>query len=120
MYIQTATLIGSYITTDNIESKEIRRTCPQLIESASVDENGVIYSTITNTSATKKSKIKCQVADTKVKSIKAEILTGEIHAKNDFENTDAVNVDEFTDFRKLSDGFTATIPPCSVVKFVIE
>ena len=117
---QNNTLIGSYITTDNIESKEIRRTCPQLIESASVDENGVIYSTITNTSATKKSKIKCQVADTKVKSIKAEILTGEIHAKNDFENTDAVNVDEFTDFRKLSDGFTATIPPCSVVKFVIE
>ncbi len=117
---QNNTLIGSYITTDNIESKEIRRTCPQLIESASVDENGVIYSTITNTSATKKSKIKCQVADTKVKSIKAEILTGEIHAKNDFENTDTVNVDEFTDFRKLSDGFTATIPPCSVVKFVIE
>lgn len=117
---QNNTLIGSYITTDNIESKEIKRTCPQLIESASVDENGVIYSTITNTSATKKSKIKCQVADTKVKSIKAEILTGEIHAKNDFENTDAVNVDEFTDFRKLSDGFTATIPPCSVVKFVIE
>lgn len=117
---QNNMLLGSYITTDNVESKEIGRTCPQLIESASTDENGVIYSTITNTSATKKSKIKCQIADTKVKSIKAEILTGEIHDKNDFENEDKVKVVEFTDFRKLSDGFTATIPPCSVVKFVIE
>ncbi len=117
---QNNMLLGSYITTDNVESKEIGRTCPQLIESASTDENGVIYSTITNTSATKKSKIKCQIADTKVKSIRAEILTGEIHDKNDFENEDKVKVVEFTDFRKLSDGFTAIIPPCSVVKFVIE
>ncbi|MDE5983715.1 MAG: alpha-N-arabinofuranosidase, partial [Eubacterium sp.] len=113
-------LLGSYITTDRVESKEINRSCPQLIESASIDENGIIYSTITNISATKKSKIKCQIADTKVKSIKAEILTGDIHAKNDFDKPDEVEVVEFTDFRKLSDGFTATIPPCSVVKFVIE
>ena len=113
-------LLGSYITTDDVESKEINRSCPQLIESASMDENGIIYSTITNISATKKSKIKCQIADTKVKSIKAEILTGDIHAKNDFDKPDEVKIAEFTDFRKLSDGFTATLPPCSVVKFVIE
>ncbi len=55
-----------------------------------------------------------------MKSIKAEILTGEIHDKNDFDNTEAVKVEEFTDFRMLKDGFTATIPACSVVKFVIE
>lgn len=117
---QNNTLVGSYITTDEIKSDEAKRSFPQLTESASVDENGTIYSTITNTSATKASKIKCQIADTKVKSIKAEILTGDIHDKNDFGSENTVEIKEFIDFRQLKDGFTATIPACSVVKFVIE
>ncbi|MCM1114452.1 MAG: alpha-N-arabinofuranosidase [Clostridium sp.] len=117
---QNNTLLGSYITTENIESKDAKRSFPQLIESASMDENGTIYSTITNTSASKKSKIKCQVADRKVNSIKAEIITGDIHDKNDFENSDAVKINAFTDFKKIKDGFTAVLPPCSIVKFVID
>lgn len=117
---QDNTLIGSYITSETIHSKNDSKDFPQLMESASIDENGVIYSTITNASSTKASKIKCQIADTKVKSIKAEIITGDCHDKNDFDNADVVKTVEFTDFRQLKDGFTATIPPCSVVKFVIE
>lgn len=117
---QENTLLGSYITTTDIDSPEVKRSCPKLIESASVDDNGVIYSTITNVSANKGERIKCQIADTKVKSVEAEILSGDIHAKNDFENAGKVATMEFTDFRKLSDGFTANIPPCSIVKFTIE
>ncbi len=117
---QNNTLVGSYLTTDELESKEANCKFPQLIESASVDENGVIYSTITNTSAAKASKIKCQVADTKVTEIKAEIISGDIHDKNDFDSTDTVKTVEFTDFRKLKDGFIADIPACSVVKFIIK
>lgn len=124
---QNNTLLGSFITTDTsiIDSKkepseEGNLKLPQLIESASVDENGTIYSTIVNTSATKSAKIKCQIADTKINSIKAEILTGDIHDKNDFDNSDVVKIIEFNDFRKLKDGFTATLPPCSIVKFAIE
>ena len=117
---QDRTLVGSYLTSEKIESKNDNKSFPQLFESASVDENGVIYSTITNTHPTKMSKIKCQVADTKVKSIKAEIITGDIHDKNDFDNGDNVKIVEFNDFRQLKDGFTANIPACSVVKFVIE
>lgn len=117
---QENTLLGSYLTTDYIESKELGKSFPQLIESASVDENGVIYSTIVNTSATRSSKIKCQIADKKVKNIKAEILTGDIHSKNDFDNTNEVKTEEFTDFKKSGDGFIVTVPPCSVVKMVVE
>ncbi len=117
---QENTLVGSYITTNEIESKNDDKTFPQLVESASVDENGTVYATVTNTSASKAAKIRCQVADTKVKSIKAEILTGDIHSKNDFENGDAVKTVPFTDFKLHRDGFTANIPACSVVKFVIE
>ncbi len=117
---QNNTLLGSFITTDTVEDSDIKRTCPQLIESASVDENGVIYSTIVNVSAKKAKKVKCQIADTKVKEIKAQILNGEIHDKNDFDCDDKVKIREFANFKKHSDGFTADIPPCSVVKFVIE
>ncbi len=117
---QENTLIGSYITSEMQYSKEDKREYPIITESASVDENGVIYSTITNSSADKKIKIKCQVADTSVNSIKAEILTGEIHDLNDFNKTDRVKTVEFTDFKKNRDGFTVTIPACSVVKFIIN
>lgn len=118
---QNNTLLGSYITSENIESKNDRnKQFPQLIESASTDENGTIYSTITNTSSVKSAKIKCQIADTKVDSIYAEIICGECHDKNDFENQDKVKTVKFTDYKKLKDGFTSVIPACSVVKFVIN
>ncbi len=117
---QNNTLLGSYITTSNIDSKNDNKSFPQLVESASVDENGVIYSTITNTSSTKSAKVKCQVADTKVNTLRAEIISGECHTKNDFDSPENVRTEEFTDFRKLADGFTVNIPPCSVVKFVIN
>lgn len=118
---QENTLIGSYITTKELESKNDRnKKYPQLVESASIDENGVIYSTVTNTSATEAAEIECQVAATKVNEIKAEIITGEIHEKNDFENESNVKAVDFTEFKQTSDGFKTVIPPCSVVKFVIK
>ena len=48
---QQNTLIGSYLTNSNtVECEE--RSAPQMIVSASVDENGTIYATVTNISAT--------------------------------------------------------------------
>lgn len=50
---QQNTLIGSYLTNSNtVECEEC--SAPQMIESASVDENGTIYATVTNISATKR------------------------------------------------------------------
>lgn len=115
---QNNTLIGSYLTTPDLSTDTYK--LPQLSESASIDENGIIYTTLTNVSATKTSKIKCQIADTKVKSLRAEILTGDMHDKNDFDSKDDVKIEAFDGFRKLSDGFVADVPPCSVVKFIIN
>jgi alpha-N-arabinofuranosidase len=113
-------LLGSYITTDSIKSEEAHRDCPRLTESASIDENGIIYSTITNISDRKTEKVRCQIADRTVKSVKAEILCGDIHDMNDFDNGKKVGIKEFKNFRQHKDGFTAELPPCSVVKFIIE
>ncbi|MBQ2841866.1 MAG: alpha-N-arabinofuranosidase [Clostridia bacterium] len=115
---QENTLLGSYITTPDLSSDEGK--FPQLIESASVDENGVIYATITNTSADEAAEIKCQIADTEVKEIKAEILGGSPWDYNSFEEKNAVKTAVFTDYSVTADGFIAALPPCSVVKFVIK
>lgn len=118
---QENTLIGSFLTTKELSSEMNNgKKYPQLTESASVDENGVIYSTVTNNSATEAVEIKCQVADTEVSEVKAEILTGDIHDKNDFDNTNNVAIRDFDGFEKTADGFIAQIPPCCVVKFVIK
>lgn len=118
---QENTLVGSFLTTKELTSEmNDKKAYPQLTESASIDENGVVYSTITNCSASEAVEIKCQVADTSVTEITAEILTGDIHDKNDFEDGDKVTVKAFADFEMTADGFIATIPACSIVKFVIK
>ncbi len=115
---QNNTLLGSYITSPETGTDGER--VPSLTESASEDANGVIYSTVTNTDMTRAAEIKCQVADSAVKSVKAEIVTGKADAYNTFENKNAVGCAEFTDFVKTEDGFTAKLPACSVVRFTIE
>ncbi len=111
------TLLGSYLTTDYIEEE---KKTPVLTESASVDENGAIVSTITNASLDNWEEIKCQIADSSVTSVEAEILTGSVSAHNTFDNKEVVKAEKFTDFTLTNDGFIAKIPPCSVVKFKIK
>ena len=115
---QNNTLLGSYITTekDKYDGNEL----PQLIESASVDENGTIYSTIANTSADAGAEIKCQIADFEVSEIKAEILCGKPEDYNSFNEKETVKSAEFKDFTVSKDGFTAKLPPCCVVKFTVK
>lgn len=115
---QNNTLLGSYITTDTFNADS--RNVPKLIESASADENGVIYSTITNVSADEEAEIKCQIADFEVSEINAEILCGKPEDFNSFGSENCVETKKFSDFTPCGDGFVAKIPPCCVVKFVIK
>ena len=118
---QNNQLLGSYITTKEIESVNDNGVkFPQLTESASIDENGVIYSTVSNASLTDSSEICCQIADTEVKSIRAEIITGECRDINEFDKEESVKCIPFTDFEATADGFKAVIPACSVVKFTVH
>ena len=111
-------LLDSFITSE--KAGDDIYSLPQLVESASVDENGVIYSTIVNTSLADSAEIECQIPFSNVKSIKAEILTGKADEYNTFENKNVIETKCFDGVTALSDGFKATIPPCSVVKFIIE
>ncbi|MBR4286820.1 MAG: alpha-N-arabinofuranosidase [Clostridia bacterium] len=111
------TLLGSFLTTDYLEEN---KQTPVLTESASIDENGTIVSTISNASLTEGYEIKCQVADFEVKEVKAEIVSGNARDYNTFDNKEVVKTVEFTDFTLTKDGFVAKLPPCSVAKFIIK
>ncbi|MBO5037001.1 MAG: alpha-N-arabinofuranosidase [Clostridia bacterium] len=114
---QENTLLGSYITTKYIDQEG---KVPALIESASINADGDIVATIVNTSITESSEIQCQIADREVKSAVAEILTGEAHAHNSFEDKNEVYTKEFTDITLLNDGFKLTLSPCSVIKVIVK
>ncbi len=111
------TLLGSFITSEYLEDN---KNTPVLTESASIDENGTIVSTISNASLTEGYEIKCQVADFAVTEVKAEIVSGNARDYNTFDNKDVVKTVDFTDFTLTADGFVAQIPPCCVVKFIIK
>lgn len=111
------TLLGSFITSEYLEDD---KKTPVLTESASIDENGTIVSTISNASLTEEYEIKCQVADFAVTEVKAEIVSGNARDYNTFDNKDVVKTVDFTDFTLTADGFVAKIPPCCVVKFIIK
>ncbi len=124
---QNNTLLGSYITTPvqdvpcaKSPSDRKSRPLPQLIESASIDENGTIWATVVNTSYEKPAQIKCQIADTAIQSVKAQILTGEITQHNTFDAPQSVKTTDFAGYTVTADGFTAELPPCSVVRFEIR
>lgn len=114
---QQNTLLGSFITSPKFAEGY---SAPQLVESASMQDDGTIISTIVNTSADLPAEIECQIADFKVKQITAEILTGDMGDYNTFEQTKVPGATTFTDFKETADGFKAVLPPCSIVKFVIR
>ncbi|MBQ3888477.1 MAG: alpha-N-arabinofuranosidase, partial [Clostridia bacterium] len=111
------TLLGSYLTTPFLRDGE---KTPTLTESASLCPDGTVIATVVNASPDEAQEITCQVADTAVTSVEAEILAGEMHAHNTFDNNTAVSTEAFTGFTATADGFTATLPPCSVVRFRIR
>ncbi len=115
---QDNTLLGSYLTTKDLCTGD--KHLPQLIESASCDENGKIISTIVNTSSTDSADISCQIADKHVNRVSAESITGNISDHNTFECKNEVKAIRFSDFKMTADGFNTTLPACSVTKFVVE
>lgn len=114
---QQNTLLGSFITTPQFTEGG---KAPQLVESASLRDDGTIISTIVNTSADISAEIECQIADFKVKQITAEILTGNMGDHNTFEQTVITGATAFANFKETADGFKCVLPPCSIVKFIIK
>ena len=116
---QESTLVESYIETEMIGLEE-ENLVPNLHESVSVDQQGRINITLNNLSVSESYEIEGLIVDRCVKSVKATILINEMRAYNTFDNPEVVKPEEFDKFIITSKGLNFTIPPCSVLTFLVE
>jgi len=116
---QDANLVESSVETKKIGLEE-ENQIPNLSESVSVDKNGKLHLTLANPSVTEAVSIEAIVTDTKVKHIAGTILTNEMHAYNTFENPGVVKPEVFTEVTLTDEGFSFTIPACSVLHLEAE
>ncbi|BCN32847.1 alpha-N-arabinofuranosidase [Anaeromicropila herbilytica] len=115
---QDATLVDSFIETEEI-GVEGAKVC-NLNESVSINDEGKINVTINNLSATEAYPVEGIFVDSKIKSVKATILTNDMTAHNTFDQPNVVTTKEFTDYIITEKGLNFTIPPVSVLHFEIE
>lgn len=116
---QDGELVESSIETKAV-GVEKEYEIPDLSESASLGKDGKLHVTLTNASLTEDKEIEGVFAETDVKSVKAMILTNEMHAHNTFENPDAVHTTEFEKIQVSGGKVKFTIPACSVMHLEVE
>ena len=115
---QNAYLVESHIDTNVVGIGE--DMVPNLSESVSVDEHGVINITLNNLSLSSTEEVEIVLTEKEVKEVKASILTGKLNDFNTFEDTEKVKEKAFTDFKVQGKGITLVIPACSVLNIRIS
>lgn len=119
---QGNTLVESHIVTECYEEQGIRT--PYVSESASVNDDGTLIVTITNTRMEEGQPIQMRIDDRRVAHIKGELLRGDAAAHNQFGCAPQVASETFEGMKIVSDGRSSevsfTLPPCSLVALRCE
>ena len=115
---QEAELLDSYIETKAIGEGEWK--VPNLTESVSLAEDGALHITLTNLSVEEDYEIDAVMVGAQVSKVKGEIVTGEMHAKNTFDEPEEVKVEVFDKAELTDSGLKLTIPKCSVVHLEVK
>lgn len=118
-YHQDALLLDSSIETEEIGAEKDWKV-PNLTESVSVDDEGTMHLTITNLSADQAYPVEALMIGREIKEVKGEILVNEMHAKNTFEEPEAVHTEVFDDAEITENGLRFTIPACSVLHLAVR
>lgn len=118
-YHQDGELVESSVETREVGLEE-KYMIPDLTESVSLGKDGRLHVTLTNASLTDKADIEAIFAETPVKSVKAEILTGDMKAHNTFEAPEQVHTGEFTAVSVSGNKVTFTAPACCVLHLEVE
>ena len=100
-----STLLGSFSENEN----------ENISHTASVNENGEVFLTISNASLDRSYEFDATVVGHEVKTVKAEIITADRLAYNDFDKPEQVNIKPFDGVKAVHGGLRFTLPPCSVV-----
>jgi alpha-N-arabinofuranosidase len=113
---QDGTLIESYAETASAGTEDA--PVPDLHVSAS-EKGGKIHITLANLSSRESRKVTMELLGAKTDNISAKILTDDIHARNDFADTNRVKLSDFKDFSRTEAGASFTIPACSVMGITV-
>jgi alpha-N-arabinofuranosidase len=115
---QDAALLETYLRTDDAGEGDF--SVPQLSASASVGKDGVMTITLANTSVTDAAALPITLVGFSAKEVSVRVLTGRMDALNDFDTPDTVTVRDGSPVRPAGEGFTVTLPPCSVTAIAVK
>jgi len=110
---QGGTLIDSYVETTCIGPEDA--LVPNLHVSASQNSSGKTHITLANLSAEKGYPIEMELSGASADEVSAKILTGEIHAHNDFTACNRLKTENFTGITRNGKNINFIIPACSVL-----
>lgn len=113
-YHQDAELIFSDIDIKMI-GVENEWQVPNLTESVSITSDGVLHLTMTNLSAEESFDIDAEIIGKKPEKVLGEIVIGEIHAKNTFDEPECVVVRKYDGAQITEKGIRFIIPASSVL-----
>ena len=116
---QDAELLHSSLETELIGAEEENRV-PNLNESVSLGTDGKIHITLNNLSVNEDYEIEAVFAETVLKAVEGEILTGNFAAYNTFANPDAVHTESFTGANIRDNKIKFTVPACSVLHLAVS
>jgi alpha-N-arabinofuranosidase len=110
---QEGTLIDSYIETSSVGIEDA--VVPNLHVSASQNSGGKVHVTLANLSAQNSYPVEMELSGVTAGGVSAKILTGEIHAHNDFTDIDKLKTEDFKGITRNGQSLNFVIPACSVL-----
>lgn len=119
-YHQNAELVDSYIEGTKIIGEENDFMVPNLQESVSVDEDGIITITLNNLSISESEEIEVSFTECKPNQVTAKILVNKMNAYNTFEQPEQVKQEDFAAFTVTEKGINFTIPACSIIQLRVK
>jgi len=111
---QDARLLASRLHSSDYTNGD--ESIPMVNASASRDANGKIHVSLCNLDPVNTAEVTCAIHGFQARKVTGQVLTADkMNAHNDFESPDAIQPQTFRDTKIQSDGFTANVPPKSVV-----
>lgn len=111
---QDASLVYSYLT-DVAEVGSEHSGIPQIVESVSIDKEGIISATLANLSLDKDEEIEVVLTEKKPECVEISVLTNKVNAYNTFEAPEEVKEVNVTDYELTNRGVKVTLPACAVM-----
>ena len=112
-----ATLLGHWL--EEGISGDGKSKIPHLSATVSEKDNQIII-TITNLSATEPTDVDIFIPGVNCKNVKGRLLSGNINAMNDFENSNNVAIKSLSDVKGSDGAITCKLPACSVAELIMN